>query len=165
MQQSEGLGCKLTPNDTIQTDSCGGSTAKPRAHGRKLMRMILNTIRCAVFASFAAGTLAAHSGSADAEPITLRLHTFNSPRSIAVQKFLLPWAREIEERSGGRAIVEVYSAMQLGGRPSDLYAQARDGVVDIVWTLPGYTAGRFPVDRSLRAALCLRRCRKRQAGR
>jgi TRAP-type C4-dicarboxylate transport system substrate-binding protein len=25
-----------------------------------------------------------------------------------------------------------------------LYDQARDGVVDIVWTLPGYTAGRFP---------------------
>ena len=35
--------------------------------------------------------------------------------------------------------------MQLGGRPADLYGQARDGVVDIVWTLPGYTPGRFPL--------------------
>ncbi|MGH6886953.1 MAG: TRAP transporter substrate-binding protein, partial [Geminicoccales bacterium] len=29
--------------------------------------------------------------------------------------------------------------------PPQLYDQARDGVVDIVWTLPGYTPGRFPV--------------------
>jgi TRAP-type C4-dicarboxylate transport system substrate-binding protein len=34
--------------------------------------------------------------------------------------------------------------MQLGGAPPQLYDQARDGVADIVWTLPGYTAGRFP---------------------
>jgi TRAP-type C4-dicarboxylate transport system substrate-binding protein len=34
--------------------------------------------------------------------------------------------------------------MQLGGTPVQLYDQARDGVVDIVWTLPGNTTGRFP---------------------
>jgi TRAP-type C4-dicarboxylate transport system substrate-binding protein len=34
--------------------------------------------------------------------------------------------------------------MQLGGTPAQLYDQARDGVADIVWTLPGYSAGRFP---------------------
>ena len=85
------------------------------------------------------------ASSAGAEQITLRLHTFNSPRSIAVQLFLQPWADEIEERTGGRVEVQVFPAMQLGGRPADLYGQARDGVVDIVWTLPGYSAGRFPL--------------------
>jgi TRAP-type C4-dicarboxylate transport system substrate-binding protein len=34
--------------------------------------------------------------------------------------------------------------MQLGGAPGQLYDQVRDGVVDVVWTLPGWTAGRFP---------------------
>ena len=34
--------------------------------------------------------------------------------------------------------------MQLGGTPSQLFDQAKDGVADIVWTLPGYTPGRFP---------------------
>ncbi len=82
---------------------------------------------------------------AAAEPITLRLHTFNSPRAIVVQQFLQPWAKEIEKRSDGRVNVQVFPAMQLGGRPSDLYGQARDGVVDIVWTLPGYSPGRFPL--------------------
>jgi TRAP-type C4-dicarboxylate transport system substrate-binding protein len=35
--------------------------------------------------------------------------------------------------------------MPRGGAPPTLYDQARDGVADIVWTLPGYTAGRFPL--------------------
>ena len=34
--------------------------------------------------------------------------------------------------------------MQLGGAPPQLFDQARDGVADIVWTLPGNTPGRFP---------------------
>jgi TRAP-type C4-dicarboxylate transport system substrate-binding protein len=34
--------------------------------------------------------------------------------------------------------------MQLGGTPPQLIDQIKDGVVDIGWTLPGYTAGRFP---------------------
>jgi len=35
--------------------------------------------------------------------------------------------------------------MKLGGAPPQLIQQAMDGVADIVWTLPGYTAGRFPI--------------------
>ncbi|MCK6410705.1 MAG: TRAP transporter substrate-binding protein, partial [Thauera sp.] len=34
--------------------------------------------------------------------------------------------------------------MQLGGKPPELYDQAKDGVADIVWTVLGYTPGRFP---------------------
>jgi len=33
--------------------------------------------------------------------------------------------------------------MQLGGTPPQLFDQARDGVADIVWTVPTYSAGRF----------------------
>ena len=35
--------------------------------------------------------------------------------------------------------------MQLGGKPNHLYDQVKDGIVDIVWTIPSYTAGRFPL--------------------
>ena len=86
----------------------------------------------------------AMSGSGT-EPITLRLHTFNSPKAIVNQLFLEPWAREVAASSEGRVRVQVFPAMQLGGRPADLYGQARDGVVDLVWTLPGYSPGRFPL--------------------
>ena len=100
--------------------------------------------RMAAWAPLAASVLcAAMNGSA--EPITLRLHTFNSPKAIVNKLFLEPWSREIETRSDGRVTVQVFPAMQLGGRPADLYGQARDGVVDLVWTLPGYSPGRFPL--------------------
>lgn len=85
------------------------------------------------------------ASSAFAETMTLRVHTFNSPKSIAVSEFLQPWAAEIGTLSKGRVAVQVFPAMQLGGRPADLYGQARDGVVDAVWTLPGYSPGRFPL--------------------
>jgi TRAP-type C4-dicarboxylate transport system substrate-binding protein len=55
-----------------------------------------------------------------------------------------PWMDKVEKESGGRIKIEAYPAMQLGGTPAQLYDQARDGVVDVVWTLPGNTANRFP---------------------
>ncbi|MYI68077.1 MAG: TRAP transporter substrate-binding protein, partial [Boseongicola sp. SB0673_bin_14] len=94
---------------------------------------------------FAAGLLCSSPDRAEAEQIILRLHHFNSPKAIAHRLFLQPWADEIEEKSEGLVKIQVFPAMQLGGRPADLYGQARDGVVDIVWTIPGYTPGRFPL--------------------
>ncbi|MGE4612046.1 MAG: TRAP transporter substrate-binding protein [Paracoccaceae bacterium] len=38
----------------------------------------------------------------------------------------------------------ITQSLQLSGGPSALYGQAKDGVVDIVWTLMEYTPGRFP---------------------
>jgi TRAP-type transport system periplasmic protein len=60
------------------------------------------------------------------------------------RNFIAPWAKKVEEESKGRLKVELYPSMQLGGTPPQLYDQVKDGVVDIVWTLPGYTPGRFP---------------------
>lgn len=77
--------------------------------------------------------------------VTLRLHHFLPPMSNAHAKLLVPWAERIATESQGRLRIEIFPAMQLGGRPPQLFDQARDGVVDIVWTLPGYTPGRFPV--------------------
>ncbi|MBN8907693.1 MAG: hypothetical protein J0H99_13915, partial [Rhodospirillales bacterium] len=45
---------------------------------------------------------------------------------------------------GNAEQLNLTGAMQLGGTPVQLYDQAKDGVVDVVWTLPGNTAGRFP---------------------
>ena len=57
---------------------------------------------------------------------------------------LEPWAKRIEEDSGGRIKIEIYPSMSLGGTPPQLFRQARDGVVDIIWTVNGYTPGLFP---------------------
>jgi len=84
-------------------------------------------------------------GLSQAQEVTLRLHNFNSPKAIANRLFMMPWAAELEKSTNGRLKIQVYPAMQLGGKPSDLYSQARDGAVDIVWTVPEYAAGRFPL--------------------
>jgi TRAP-type C4-dicarboxylate transport system substrate-binding protein len=77
-------------------------------------------------------------------PVVLKLHHFFSPLSSVHTKFLVPWAKKVGAASQGRIRVDVYGSMQLGGLPAALYDQARDGVADIVWALPGLTPGRFP---------------------
>lgn len=84
------------------------------------------------------------SVAAHAQEVTLRLHQFLPPQGNVPAKALVPWAKRIEEQSKGRIKIQIYSSMQLGGTPAQLYDQARDGVVDMAWTLPGYTPGRFP---------------------
>ncbi|RVT96350.1 TRAP transporter substrate-binding protein [Rhodovarius crocodyli] len=78
------------------------------------------------------------------EQVTLRLHHFLPAVSNVHRHFLQPWAQKVAADSQNRLRVQIFPAMQLGGAPPQLYDQARDGVVDIVWTLPGYTPGRFP---------------------
>jgi TRAP-type C4-dicarboxylate transport system substrate-binding protein len=79
-----------------------------------------------------------------APEVTLRLHTFLPPVSNPVKHFLQPWAEKIEKDSKGRIKVQVYPSMQLGGKPTQLLQQVKDGVVDIVWALPGFTPGVMP---------------------
>ena len=78
------------------------------------------------------------------QAVTLKFHTFMAPQSNVWLTMHKPWMDKVEKESGGRIKFEGYPAMQLGGTPVQLYDQAKDGVVDIVWTLPGNTAGRFP---------------------
>jgi TRAP-type C4-dicarboxylate transport system substrate-binding protein len=76
--------------------------------------------------------------------VSLRLHHFLPPVSNVHTRLLTPWVKKIEQDSGGRLKIDIFPSMQLGGTPPQLYDQARDGVADIVWTLPGSTPGRFP---------------------
>ncbi|TFZ04261.1 TRAP transporter substrate-binding protein [Ramlibacter rhizophilus] len=78
------------------------------------------------------------------QAVTLKFHTFMAPQSAVWLSMHKPWMDKVEKESNGRIKFEGYPAMQLGGTPVQLYDQAKDGVVDIVWTLPGNTAGRFP---------------------
>ena len=81
---------------------------------------------------------------ADALQLTLKLHHSFSAVSAVHEKFLAPWARKVEADSGGRIRIDLFPSMQLGGAPAHLFDQARDGVADIVWAVPGATPGRFP---------------------
>ena len=88
--------------------------------------------------------LAGAAQTASAADVTLRLHQLLPPQATIPAKAIAPWARKIEKESGDRIKIQQFPAMQLGGKPSDLYDQVKDGVVDLVWTVLGYTPGRFP---------------------
>lgn len=78
------------------------------------------------------------------EVVVLKVHHFLPPGSTAHAKFITPWCDKINQESAGKLKCQIYPAMQLGGTPPQLIDQVRDGIADIVWTLPGYSAGRFP---------------------
>lgn len=81
---------------------------------------------------------------AQAEEVILKVAHFLPPVSPAHTKFISPWCDKIAAESQGKMKCQIYPAMSLGGTPPQLLNQVRDGVADIVWTLPGYTPGRFP---------------------
>jgi len=95
--------------------------------------------------ALAAGLTFGLAAAAQAQQtVTLKFHTFMTPQSNVWKSMLVPWMEKVEQDSAGRIKFERYPAMQLGGTPLQLYDQARDGVVDVVWTLAGNTPGRFP---------------------
>jgi TRAP-type C4-dicarboxylate transport system substrate-binding protein len=89
--------------------------------------------------AFGAMTIAAH-----AQDVTLRLHQMLPPQATIPAKAIVPWIEKVQAESGGRLKVQEYDAMALGGTPPQLVDQVTDGFVDLIWTVIGYTPGRFP---------------------
>ncbi len=100
--------------------------------------------RTLITGAAAAASLGTPLAALAQQTVTLKFHTFMAPLSNVWLLMHKPWMDKVTKESGGRIQFEAYPAMQLGGTPVQLYDQARDGVVDIVWTLPGNNAGRFP---------------------
>lgn len=74
----------------------------------------------------------------------LRLSTFVPPVHIIYREILTPWAADVTKATNGQVKVTLYPSMQLGGKPPELFRQTVDGVVDLCFTLPGYTSPAFP---------------------
>ncbi|WP_084633822.1 TRAP transporter substrate-binding protein [Maritalea myrionectae] len=102
----------------------------------------MNTPKIAAMLGLATGLLV--SSASFAAEYNFKLHHFLGPQTPSHLETVAPWAEAIEKASDGRVEIEIYPSMSLGGTPPELVGQARDGVVDIVWTVNGYTAGLFP---------------------
>ncbi|MCX7167372.1 MAG: TRAP transporter substrate-binding protein [Rhodocyclales bacterium] len=96
------------------------------------------------FSPLVAATIFAFgAGSSWAQEVTLKVHHFLSPNATSQKLLLGPWCEKIAKESNNRLKCQIYPAMQLGGTPPQLFDQAKDGVADIIWTVPTYQAGRF----------------------
>lgn len=83
------------------------------------------------------------SGAAVSAQTVLKVHHFLPSGSSSQQRIIAPWCAKIEKESDGELKCQIYPAMQLGGTPPQLLDQVRDGVADIVWSVPTYSAGRY----------------------
>ena len=92
--------------------------------------------------AFACLGLAA-SGPVLAQPVVLKVHHFLPGTSNVHINLIQAWCDKVAKDSGDKLKCQIYPAMQLGGTPAQLFDQAKDGVADIVWTIPTYSAGRF----------------------
>lgn len=99
---------------------------------------MIRSISCIAAAVGLCASVGAH-----AQTITLKVHHFLGPQSIQHTKMLQTWCDNIAKDSNNRLACQIYPAMQLGGTPPQLFDQAKDGVADVVWTVAGYSAGRF----------------------
>ena len=100
--------------------------------------------RKAFLGTLAGAAALALAPAAQAQTVTLRFHQMLPPQATIPSKAIKPWAEKVEKDSGGRIKVQRFDAMALGGKPPELFDQAKDGVVDLIWTVLGYTPGRFP---------------------
>jgi TRAP-type transport system periplasmic protein len=79
-----------------------------------------------------------------AQDVTLKFHHIWNPQAMASVQVIVPWCNKIAAESNNRIKCQILPAMSAGGTPPQLVDRVKDGVDDVVITLPGYTAGRFP---------------------
>ncbi len=105
----------------------------------------MKLLRTSLAALCVSASLAATAVAAQPTTVTLKVHHFMPHDSVTQREFLQPWAERITRESGGRLRFHFFPSMQLGGKPQQLIDQVRDGSADIVWALPGYSSGNFPL--------------------
>lgn len=97
-----------------------------------------------LFVTAAAALALAGAAGADDAVYRLKLSHYAPPVHHQHAVTFVGWAKELDERSGGRLQLEIYPAEQLG-KLSQQYNLVRRGDVDIAFFMHGTPAGRFPL--------------------
>jgi TRAP-type C4-dicarboxylate transport system substrate-binding protein len=92
----------------------------------------------------ALGQLLSALASAQDKPIELKFSSWVSAVHGHHTGVMVPWAKMIEEKSGGRLKVTIFPGSTLG-KPADHFDMVKDGIADLGFIAPGYTPGRFPL--------------------
>lgn len=87
--------------------------------------------------------------SAQAQEVVLKLHHIWPTVAMGHTRVTVPWCDDIAKESNNRMRCQILPAMSGGGTPGQLVDRVKDGVDDLVMTLPGYTPGRFPIMEAL----------------
>ncbi|MCE2523774.1 MAG: TRAP transporter substrate-binding protein [Rhodobacteraceae bacterium] len=89
------------------------------------------------------GTAAAVAVGTMVQADELKLAHFSSTKYHLHNEMFLPLAEQIAAATGNATTIRVYPGGELGAGPVKQYDRVLDGVADIVYALPGYTASQF----------------------
>jgi len=98
----------------------------------------------AVVLTLALAGLAFTPVAAQDKPIELKFSSWVSTVHGHHTGVMVPWAKMVEDKSGGRLKITIYPGSTLG-KAVDHYDMIKDGIADMGFTTPGYTPGRFPL--------------------
>ena len=104
------------------------------------MAFKLKMVKVAAAAAVLAGT-----ATAQAQEVVLKVHHMWPTVAMGHKRVVEPWCEAIAKDSGNKMRCQILPAMTGGGSPAQLVDRVKDGVDDVVLTLPGYTPGRFPI--------------------
>jgi TRAP-type transport system periplasmic protein len=97
------------------------------------------------FAGVALALATAGSAAVAADEVVLKLHHMWPTVGMGHVRVVVPWCDTIAKESNNRMRCQILPAMSGGGTPGQLVDRVKDGVDDLIMTLPGYTPGRFPI--------------------
>ena len=92
--------------------------------------------------TLAATALVAFGSTASADELSLAY--FMGPKHPMNKGIFTPFAEKVAEASGGSLTIKMFPGGALNKVPPKQYSILLDGVADVVFTLPGYTADVFP---------------------
>ena len=92
-------------------------------------------------AVMAASLLASSAASAK----ELKLADFHPSTHFVLEKVFKPFGEAVAAGTDGKVTIKTYMGGELGPGPAEQYNRAVDGVADLAFSLPGYTASTFPL--------------------
>jgi TRAP-type C4-dicarboxylate transport system substrate-binding protein len=99
--------------------------------------MIKTLVRCVLFFALLPATSAA-------EPIKLKLAFFSSDNALLYQGGVKPFVDAVNAAGAGVVEIEVFFGGALGKAPAQQPRLVREGLADLAYIIPGYTAEQFP---------------------
>ena len=81
---------------------------------------------------------------AQAQVKLIKVATFVPAKSVGVAKVIDPWLKAVQKDVGAKVRLQGFWGGTLGKSPFKQFELVKNGVADVTWVLPGYTAGQFP---------------------
>lgn len=81
---------------------------------------------------------------AAAKPITLTFANQNPDTSWSGMKAIAPWAKQVEEATGGKVKIQIFYSQTLT-KGKDAWEATKSGIADISWCFHGYWPGLTPL--------------------